>query len=94
MVLGNDYIEKVPERRWPKFTEMVYGRTWDNIRIVLPDGKVAVGIFDSSRGMWIYFEVDGWGYRTRIFGNPHVASEARHVDFTQRLANSTARKVQ
>lgn len=89
MALGNQFIERVSPSKVPRFTDQVFGRTWDNLPVILPDGRRITGIVDTTWGAWIYFEVGGVLYRTRVYDNPHVSNEVREVDFTRQLSEST-----
>lgn len=48
----------IHKTRKPKMTDH-RGRTWDYCRVVLPDGKMIDGYFDTSWGTRFYFEHEG-----------------------------------
>lgn len=42
----------------------VKGKVWEDVQVILPDGSGPVdGRFESKRGGFVYFYVDGQGYR-------------------------------
>jgi len=44
----------------------VFGRTWDHIDVIIPDGRKFDGRLDTTWGMWIHFQVDGKWYKTSV----------------------------
>lgn len=53
-----------PARR-PKMTDH-FGRTWDTIRVILPDGERVQGYLDTTWGAFIYFMMDNKWKKTRV----------------------------
>ena len=45
---------------------MCFGRTWDGIDVILPDGKQIEGKVDSTWGRWVYFIDSGTCYKVSM----------------------------
>lgn len=48
--------------RVPKGND-VKGKVWKDADVLLPDGRTVQGRFESNRGAFVYFVVDGQHYR-------------------------------
>jgi len=57
MPAGVHKLERVPKGNDVK------GKVWSDAKIVLPSGNVVTGRYETTRGAFVYFKVDGQHYR-------------------------------
>lgn len=51
--------------RVPKGND-VKGKVWREAEVTLPDDRIVHGRYESTRGAFVYFEVDGQHYRAFV----------------------------
>lgn len=50
----------------PKVLSIKGGRCWEQVQVVLPDGKLTEGVYDHTWGYYAYFFMNGKWYKTEL----------------------------